>query len=190
MWFGTQKLPFHPALKGLKLLYRSGSLSSTDLINNFYQPLAEKKKSAGGGVGRGNWGVGVVYEKGFRSRFSYMRQVVYIMIRACSHNRKNSMGGCLCLGVRCRAQNLQHGNSYLLHMITTSGSILLMVAVVLAQASGADRENRELNRNIKTCILRATVCPERFVSSGLFIFCCIRYKSLLFSTFTVFLFIN
>lgn len=51
MLFGTQKLAFHPALKGLKLLYRSGSLSSTDLINNFYQPVAEKK-SAGGGVGR------------------------------------------------------------------------------------------------------------------------------------------
>lgn len=47
MLFGTQKLPFHPALKGLKLLYRSGSLSSTDLINNFYQPVAEKKISRG-----------------------------------------------------------------------------------------------------------------------------------------------
>lgn len=95
------KVPFHPALKGLKLLYRSGSLSSTDLINNFYQPLAEKI-SAGGGVGRERnggeggdrqSGGGVVYEKAFRSRFSYMRQVVYIMIRVCSHDYKNSMGG-------------------------------------------------------------------------------------------------
>ncbi len=54
----------------------------------------------------GNWGVGVVYEKGFRSRFSYMRQVVYIMIKTCSHDHKNSMGGCLCLEVWCRAQDL------------------------------------------------------------------------------------
>lgn len=96
------KVLFHPALKGLKLLYRSGSLSSTDLINNFYQPLAEKKISRGwsrqgAGLGErgviGNRGVGVVYEKAFRSRFGYMRQVVYITIRVCSHDYKNSMGG-------------------------------------------------------------------------------------------------
>lgn len=52
-----QHPPHTPVLKGLTSLCGSRSLSCTDLINNFYQPLAQEISRGWAGAGGGCGGV-------------------------------------------------------------------------------------------------------------------------------------
>lgn len=106
VFIGLLQLPIL-ARKGLTSLYGSRSLSCTDLINNFYQPLAQEisRGWAGAGGGRqgggrlgGGWrfrrrGVG----KGLSITFQQHETRAYIMIRGCSHDHKKPIGEYLCL---------------------------------------------------------------------------------------------
>lgn len=112
-------LPPAPALKGLTSLCGSRSLSCTDLINNFYQPLAQgiSRGWAGEGMrwGRAQPGRGVVARggegwgrrgvgKGLSITFQQHETRAYIMIRGCSHDHKRPIGEYL----RVREEPPQH----------------------------------------------------------------------------------
>lgn len=108
--------PPAPALKGLTSLCGSRSLSCTDLINNFYQPLAQEisRGWAGAGVGgvegedRDGGGGGMAGReggcrlrrrgvgKGLSITFQQHETGAYIMIRGCSHDHKKPIGEYLC----------------------------------------------------------------------------------------------